>query len=161
MSTTIDDDRLRPDDPAVRRRAEETLGARLDEGAAADFVSSLTAPSAPAPIGATASLNLAVWGKVEVTTDGPDGQRWSYHTTVWGGPAYFGSSVGFLYTAYDSWSAFFANAHAVHVQGITSPVGVLQVNWFNRDGTPVGQFNGAAGGIGLVEAGGDGSWRQL
>jgi hypothetical protein len=120
------------------------------------FLDQLASATAPAPIGATASLNVAIWGKLLVE---PDGQAWKYDVTVWGGPAYFGSSVGFMYTAYDSWDAFFRNVESCWVQGAEVGGGVLQVNWFDGNHTPVGQFNGVAGGAGIVEAGNSGRWQ--
>jgi hypothetical protein len=65
-----------------------------------------------------------------------------------------------MYTAYDSWDAFFRNVTSAHAQGIAEAGGILQINWFIENGTPVGQFNGAAGGIGVVECGGSGKWQK-
>jgi hypothetical protein len=70
------------------------------------------------------------------------------------------TKVGFMYTAYETWDAFFNNVTSAHVQGIAVEGGILQINWFNASGTPVGQFNGVAGGIGLLEAGGEGKWQR-
>ena len=146
---------LGPSHPIVREATFRSLGRRLDASAVQKFLDEAAGPQAPAPIGATAQVNIAIWGKVNVD---PDGQPWRYDQTIWGGPAYFGSSIGFMYTAYDNWDAFFRNVTSVHAQGIASGGGILQINWFNSNSTPVGQFNGAAGGIGLLEAGGSGGW---
>ncbi|MFB9909697.1 hypothetical protein [Allokutzneria oryzae] len=155
MTAALSPSELSPTHPALRAATIHSLGRRLDASEIQKFLEDLVSSSVPAPTGATASAKIAIWGKV---TCEPDGQPWQYDTTIWGGPAYFGSSVGFLYTAYRSWDEFFRNVTSVHVQGIISGGGILQINWFNQGGTPVGQFNGAAGGIGVLEAGGSGRW---
>ena len=65
-----------------------------------------------------------------------------------------------MYTAYDNWDAFFKNVTSYHVQGYSEGGGILQVNWFISNGTPVGQFNGAMVGAGGLEAGGPGKWKS-
>lgn len=150
--TTAD---LLPTNPIVRDSTIRALGSRVDASEVKNFLDKAASDATPAPIGATASVKIAVWGKV---TCDPDGQPWRYDQTIWGGPAYFGDSIGFMYTAYDSWDAFFRYVTSVHCQGIAEAGGILQINWFNGNGVPVGQFNGAAGGIGLLEAGGSGGW---
>lgn len=157
MTNNLTAQHLRPTHDIVQEATLKALQGRVEEAEVRRFLNEATRASAPAPIGATASLNIAVWGKLGCE---PDGQPWKYDITVWGGPAYFGSAVGFMYTAYTSWDAFFRNVTSAHVQGIISGGGILQINWFNASGTPVGQFNGAAGGIGLVEAGGSGKWQE-
>ena len=102
-------------------------------------------------------MNLLVWGKCKCS---PDGQPLQYDNTIWGGPAYSGGGVGFMYTAYSTWDAFFNNVTSCHAQGIASGPGILQITWFNASGTPVGQFNGAVGGVGVFEAGGEGKWQK-
>jgi hypothetical protein len=156
MSQTLTQQDLRPTHPLVREATHRAMKARLEADEVQKFLDQAVSATAPAPIGATATVNIAIWGKVQCD---PDGQPWKYDTTIWGGPAYFGSSIGFMYTAYDTWDAFFRNTSSVHVQGVTSGGGILQINWFNQSGTPVGQFNGVAGGIGLLEAGGSGGWQ--
>lgn len=148
---------LRPDRDIVLEATLRALKGRVEEGDVRRFLKEAARAGAPAPIGATASLKIAVWGKLECN---PEGQPWKYDITVWGAPAYIGEAVGFMYTAYDSWDAFFRNVTAAHVQGIAFEGGILQINWFIENGTPVGQFNGAAGGIGVVEAGGSGKWQR-
>lgn len=157
LTPTHTADDLRPDNEILMEAALRTLKGRVSEDEARSFLKQASSAGVPAPIGATASLNITIWGKLQCD---PDGQPWKYDITVWGGPAYFGTSVGFLYTAYTSWDAFFRNTTAAHAQGIASGGGILQINWFNGDGVPVGQFNGAAGAIGLVEAGGKGGWER-
>lgn len=122
-----------------------------------EFLEKMTSASVPAPIGATADIKLAVWGKLSVE---PDQQPWKYDHTIWGGPAYIGSAVGFMYTAYETWDAFFQNVTGCHAQGVDAGGGILQVNWFISNGTPVGQFNGVAAGLGGFEAGGSGKWSR-
>ena len=148
---------LRPDQELVKKATLRALERRVGQDEVQRFVMKATSNSVPVPIGATASLGIAVWGKVHCE---PDGQPWLFDTTVWGGPVYFGESVGFMYTAYETWDDFFRNVTACHAQGFAEEGGILQINWFNADGVPVGQFNGLAGGIGLVEAGGAGTWQQ-
>jgi hypothetical protein len=154
MTQVTTSDELLPTHPLVRDTTIRVLGQRLDAGEVKTFLDKASSTAVPAPIGATANVNIAIWGKVHCE---PDGQPWVFDTSIWGGPAYFGSSIGFMYTAYESWDAFFQNVTGVHVQGVISGGGILQINWLAGQ-TPVGQFNGAAGGIGVLEAGGDGRW---
>jgi hypothetical protein len=153
---TLTAEQALPSNPELQQATIKALSARVKEADVRAFLEK-AAVSVPAPIGATLSVNLAIWGKVVIT---PDGQPWKFDNTVWGGPAYFGSGAGFLYTAYDSWDAFFPSCTAFHVQGVDVGGGVLQVNFFNGDGVPVGQLNAAAGGVGLVEGGGSGGWTR-
>lgn len=148
---------LRPTHEAVRVATIKALKGRVDEAEVRQFLEKAASAAAAPAIGATVSVNIAVWGKVVAD---PDGKPWKYDNTIWGGPAYFGSSVGFMYTAYTDWDAFFQNVTSCHVQGVDVGGGILQVNWFIANGTPVGQYNGAAGGVGLVEAGGAGKWAR-
>jgi hypothetical protein len=149
-------EQLRPTNADLRQATIKAFE-RQDEVDAQAFLDKLASPSAPAPIGATASLNIAIWGKLQCE---PDGQPWKYDNSGWGGPAYFGSAVGFMYTAYDSWDAFFQNTATWWAQALDVGGGVLQVNWFDGNHTPIGQFNGVAGGAGVAEAGGNGGWQH-
>ena len=146
---------LQPTREELQEATLKVLKGRVSEDEARRFLTEAAGDGVPDPIGATADLKIAVWGKLKCD---PDGQPWKYDITVWGGPAYIGGAVGFMYTAYTSWDAFFTYVTSAHVQGVDVGGGILQINWFNKDGTPVGQFNGAAGGVGLVEAGGSGGW---
>jgi len=148
---------LRPDQNELKEATLQALGKRVDEKELQEFLAKASSDSAPDPIGATASLDLAVWGKLKCD---PDKKPWKYDITVWGGPAYFGTAVGFMYTAYTSWDAFFANVTSAWVQAGAAGGGFIQINWFNKDGVPVGQFNGASGGAGVAEAGGSGKWQK-
>src|SRR5215471_16873823 len=147
---------LRPTRDIVQEATLKALRGCVEEDEVRRFLAKAASVSVPAPIGASASLKIAVWGKLGCD---PDGQPWKYDITVWGGPAYFGESVGFMYTAYETWDDFFRNVTGAHAQGIAVEGGILQINFFNSSGVLVGQFNGVAGGIGLVEAGGEGMWQ--
>jgi hypothetical protein len=148
---------LHPSNTQLQEATKKALETQIPEGDVQAFLDKVGGPAAPAPIGATVDLKLAVWGKIDCE---PDGQPWKYDNTVWGGPFYIGAAVGFMYTAYDSWDPFWQNVTSCHVQGIDVGGGILQVNWFISNGTPVGQFNGAAAGAGLVEGGGSGGWTR-
>ncbi len=126
---------------------------------AEDFVSKAAAVSVPAPLGATTSLIFgAIYGSVTVKPTSGGYTNWVFDHSFWGIGAMGGSSIGFMYTAYDSWDAFFQNVTGFHVQGIAEGGGILQVNFFISNGTPVGQFNGALAGAGGVEGGNSGKW---
>lgn len=114
----------------------------------------LGAPNAGAKVNVTAAF---VYGTIECEISA---QKKIFNGTHWGiGLAGFAAS-GNIYTAYDNWQAFFDNAKAYHVQSAGVAGGVVQVNWFNKNGVPVGQFNGIAGGAGAMEVGGSGSWKD-
>jgi len=148
-------EQMSPITPLLRQATTKALSQRVSQGYLTEFLEKLTSESVPAPIGATATIKLAVWGKLLVE---PDPQPWKYDHVIWGGPAYFGTSVGFMYTAYESWDPFFQNVTSFHAQGVDAGGGILQVNWFISDGTPVGQFNGLAAGVGGFQGGGSGTW---
>ena len=148
---------LQPDRKDFEQATLNALEGRIDEKEVREFLAKASSASAPDPLGATASLDLAVWGKLKCE---PDKKPWKYDITVWGGPAYFGTAVGFMYTAYTSWDAFFANVTSAWVQAGAAGGGFIQINWFNKDGVPVGQFNGVSGGAGVAEAGGSGTWEK-
>jgi hypothetical protein len=117
---------------------------------------SLNALSVPPPVGATVTVGSALiygFATCEINSLGK-----KFSGSFWGlGLAGFAAG-GFLYTAYEEWDAFFSNAHGFHVQSAGAGGGIVQMNWFNDSGVPVGQFNGAAGGLGVCEVGGKGSW---
>lgn len=157
MKNKLNAQDLRPDRDIVLGATVKALKGRVEEAEVQRFLKQAASNAAAPVLGATTDLKIAVWGKL---TCDPDGQPWKYDITVWGGPAYIGGAVGFMYTAYESWDAFFRNVTSAHVQAIDVGGGILQINWFIENGTPVGQFNGAAGGIGLVEGGGSGKWEK-
>ena len=157
MTNNLTAQDLRPDRDFLAEATLTALKGRVEEGEVRRFLKEASSKAAPDPIGANASLNIAVWGKA---TCDPDGQPWKFDHTVWGGPAFFAEAVGFMYTAYNSWDAFFRNVTSIHAQGIASDGGVLQFTWFIKSGLPVGQFTGLAGGIGLIQAGGPGEWQR-
>lgn len=148
---------LQPTHPALQEATITGMKGRIDAAEVEKFLNGAVGAKAPAPIGATASLNICVWGELSCT---PADQPWIFDRYVWGGPAYFGAATGFLYTAYDTWDQFFQNAASVWAQGVATGGGVLQITWFNGDGTPCGQFNGVSGAAGLVECGNKGTWVQ-
>jgi hypothetical protein len=122
------------------------------------FLNAIASNAVPAPIGATASLIFAaIYGVVKCE---PRDQHWKFDADVWGVGAAGIESVGFMYTAYENWDAFFSQTTAFHVQGVADAGGIFQISWFNHSGVPIGQFNGPAAGIALFEAGGSGKWKK-
>ncbi|HQT26826.1 MAG TPA: hypothetical protein PLK99_09575 [Burkholderiales bacterium] len=143
---------------ALKALKGKVLQGKIKEDEMKHFLDAIGKEGVPAPIGATASLVFALfYGVVKCE---PREQPWIYDEDVWGIGGAAISSVGFMYTAYDNWNAFFTNTTAFHVQGIAEAGGIYQINWFNSSGTPIGQFNGAAGGIAIFEAGGSGKWKK-
>ena len=119
-----------------------------------DNVNDLGAPNASAKVTVTAAF---IYGTVQCEIES---QRKVFDGTHWGiGLGGFGAT-GVIYTAYNNWQGFFDNAKAYHVQSAGVAGGIVQVNWFNSDGVPVGQFDGIAGGVGAMEVGGSGSWKN-
>ena len=142
----------------VRSATVQALKERVSEEDINKLLDAKDSAKTPAPLGATASLTfVAVWGVVKCE---PATQPWIYDEQVWGIGAAAIQAGGFMYTAYDSWDAFFRETAGFHVQGIASGGGIFQINWFNSSGVPVGQFNGVAGGISAFEAGGKGKWKR-
>lgn len=146
---------LSPAHPDLQRATFKALASRFNEDDLRAFLDKMGSPSTPAPLLATVDLKVALWGKLKVE---PDDQPWKYDNTVYAAGAYGASGVAFMYTAYETWDAFWEYTTSFHVQGISAGGGILQVNWFNRDGIPVGQLNAAVGGIGGLEGGGSGMW---
>ncbi len=147
---------LRPDRHELMHAAVHALKARVDENEMQKFLVGAASNKGLDPLKATASMNLAVWGKLKCE---PEGQPWIYDIEIWGAPAFFGSAVGFMYTAYTSWDSFFTKVTGAHAHGIEVGGGFLQINWL-AGVLPVGQFNGVVGGAGIAEAGGDGVWKR-
>ncbi len=150
---------LKPDIEAVHAVTLRAFKGRVKEDEVNRFLETMASSTVPAPIGATASLTFAlVYGVVKCE---PRDKPWKFDSDVWGAGAAAISSVGFMYTAYENWDAFFTLTTAFHVQGVAEAGGIFQINWFNKGGVPIGQFNGAAGGIALFEAGGGGKWKKI
>lgn len=132
----------------------------VDKDGAENFLTKLEG-SVPAPLGAKASLIFAgIYGNVTVEPTSGGYENWKFDESFWGVGAVGGSSIGFMYTAYDNWNSFFKNVTSFHVQSFASGGGILQVNFFISNGTPVGQFNGAMAGAGAVEGGASGKWKK-
>lgn len=103
---------------------------------------------------------IVFYGQLSVKVQTKPYTKWKYEVDSWGLGAQGGDSLGFMYTAYDNWDSFFKNVTSYHVQGGSAGGGFLQVNWFIKNGTPVGQFNGGQLGAGVIEAGGPGKWKS-
>ncbi|HVR98534.1 MAG TPA: hypothetical protein VMW27_18105 [Thermoanaerobaculia bacterium] len=159
MSDTLTAQDLRPDNDTLLEATLMVLKGRVDEDEVRRFVEKASNNVTAPVLGAEVTLKLAVYGNLKCNPTTVPYKSYLYDNTVWGGPAYFGTSVGFLYTAYESWETFFRNVTGVHVQGVAAPVGALQVN-FLENGLLIGQFNGPAGRVGLVQAGGKGMWER-
>jgi hypothetical protein len=155
MTTNLSAQDLRPDRDELLQATLSALKGRVEEEEVRRFVKEAASSAAPA-LGATASLKLAVWGKLKCE---PDGQPWIYDHTVWGGPAIAIEAVGFMYTAYASWDAFFRNVTGVQATAGALHAGALQINFF-KDLLPVGQFNGVGAGEGIAFAAGNGRWEK-
>lgn len=112
----------------------------------------------PTPAEAKAELyTVAIYGYVKCTPTKLDHEFEANH---WGLGLTAMAAYGFMYTAYDSWKALFSETRGYHAQGIADAGGILQINWLNGSGVPVGQFNAAAGGIGVFEVGGSARWKK-
>ena len=149
---------LKPNIEAVQAATLRAFKGKVKDDEVNRFLDAIASSAVPAPIGATASLTFAaIYGVVKCE---PRGQPWEFDADVWGVGAAAISSVGFMYTAYENWDAFFSLTTAFHVQGIAVEGGIFQINWFNESGVPIGQFNGAAGGMAVFEAGGSGKWKK-
>jgi len=137
----------------------ENLLSRMPTGASLPSAPSLKTSAVGVPDPISADLNVAavfLYGYIYCYPSLP----WEYDASFWGpGLAGFGST-GFMYTAYNSWDAFFNETKGHHVQSAGVAGGIVQATWFNGDGIPIGQYNGIAGGAGLVEAGGSGRWKR-
>ena len=162
MSDTLVAERaelLSPESKLIREGTIRNLGrmARIDTADAMKFSDDLL-KGAPALSAKADIIFGAIYGKLTVSDLPSPYQKKVYKSDVWGVGATGGTSIGVMYTAYSDWSAFFKNVTSCHVQGIADGAGILQVNWFISNGTPVGQFNGAMAGAGGLEAGGSGKW---
>lgn len=133
---------------------------KLNDEEVERFIDATTgsASGIPSPITATGSAYFGlIFGVVKCT---PASQPYTFEEKAWGIGASAGSGAGLIYTAYDSWDAFFKNTAGYHAQGIADGGGILQINFFNSSAIPIGQYNGVAGGIGVFECGGKGTWQH-
>lgn len=130
----------------------------IDAGAVDTYIGKLAQDGASVLSAQASIIFVAIYGKLEVSKLPAPYAKKTFSVDSWGLGASGGTSIGVMYTAYDDWSAFFSNVTSYHVQGIADGGGILQVNWFISNGTPVGQFNGAMAGAGGLEAGGPGKW---
>ena len=129
----------------------------IDKAATENFFGK-AGDSIPAPIGATASVIFgAIYGNVTIKLTS-NYVNCKFDHDFWGLGVAGGQSVGFLYTAYDNWDAFFENVAGFHIQGIAEAGGILQVNFFLKNATPVGQYNGVMIGVSAFEGGNSGKW---
>lgn len=127
------------------------------------FENSLDAPRGldaggePGTITAQASIGMAViYGVIKCT---PGHHPWQFEESVWGGGVTAGGAMGIIYKAVPSWDAFFRQTTGFHCQGIAKAGGILQITFLNKF-KPIGQYNGAMGGIGVFECGGNGRWAR-
>jgi len=148
---------LKPTDNFAQTATLSAFKGHMADDDIHSYLKSLSATGVPDPLGATASLTFAVfWGVCKCE---PRDKPWVFDEDVWGIGAAAIASAGFMYTACSSWNDFFTRTTGFHVQGITEGGGVYQINWFDG-GTPIGQFNGASGGIAAFEAGANGKWKK-
>lgn len=113
---------------------------------------------APGPAEAKGeTYTVLLYGYVKCTPTHLDHEFEANH---WGLGLSAMASYGSMYTAYDSWKGLFSETRGYHAQGIADAGGILQITWFNGKGVPIGQFNSAAGGIGVFEVGGNERWKK-
>ena len=151
---------LLPTDPNFQKATSNLKNLRGIDAASIDSYAEKLATTTASVLAAKADIIFALfYGNltVKITTDSYKNKNGD--VDIWGIGAAGGTSIGMMYTAYDNWDAFFMNVTAYHVQGVAEGGGFLQVNWFISNGTPVGQFNGAMGGAGALEAGGAWKWK--
>ena len=159
MTEMLTEDQLHPTSPLVRETTVNLLERDLDSDEIQKFLDKISG-SVPAAVARSAWIAVLIGGTLKVGDLDDPYKHWWYDITLWGGPACLGMAPGFMYTAYNSWDAFFQNVTSCHVQGYAAGGGVLQINWFISNGTPVGQFNGVLGGISAFQGGGAGKWAQ-
>ncbi|WP_116131312.1 hypothetical protein [Tropicimonas sp. IMCC34043] len=167
MKDLVTPELVRPTRPAIESATIDALGRLkgVDLDAARTLPKTLEASSAPV-LQATANIiHVVIYGDLTVRVQTDPYKHFEYHVSSWGLGTAGGTALGFMYTAYNSWEAFFANVTSYHVQGIAEGRGILQVTWFTPNGSPVGQFNGAmprdAGIECGIEGGGPGKWKNV
>ncbi len=134
---------------------DEDLKQFLKHMPSKEAVRAVGVPSPAEAIGET--YTVVLYGYVKCT---PTHLNYYFEANHWGIGLAGVKGYGFMYTAYDSWDGLFSETKGYHAQGIASAGGILQINWFNGSGVPVGQFNAAAAGIGAFEVGGEGRWKK-
>lgn len=163
MTDLVTPELIRPTEPAIASATIGALGSLrgVDHAAARALPGKLAASGAPVLQAKADIIHVVIYGDLTVRVQTDPYQAYEFHESSWGLGAAGGTALGFMYTAYNSWDAFFANVTSYHVQGIAEGGGILQVNWFIANGTPVGQFNGAMAGAGGLEGGGPGRWKRV
>ena len=153
---------LKPDSTVIDQITQDSLKSLrgIDAAEAENFSKKLQASGAPVLSAKASIIFVAFYGKLTVDSLPSPYDKWKFEVDTWGLGATGGTAIGMMYTAYDNWDAFFKNVTSYHVQGYSEGGGILQVNWFISNGTPVGQFNGAMVGAGGLEAGGPGKWKS-
>jgi hypothetical protein len=149
---------LTPSNALVQTAALRALHGKVKEPDLNKFMDLEAAVGVPAPIRATGSL----WATVIYSgmKCEPVNVPYYFEEGGWGLGLGIVTTGGILYTAYETWDAFWRETAGYHAQGISEGGGILQFNFFNSSGVPVGQFNGVAGGIGAFEFGGTGKWKK-
>ncbi len=149
-----------PSNPIYQKATASLKNLRGIDAAAIDLYAEKLATSAAPALGAVAEIGfIFIYGSLTVDILADPYKHKHFKAETLGLGLTEGKSVGVMYTAYANWDAFFANVTSYHVHGIAEGGGFLQINWFRKDAVPVGQFNGAMIGEGLLEAGGPGKWR--
>ncbi|HEX7118215.1 MAG TPA: hypothetical protein VF212_05475 [Longimicrobiales bacterium] len=163
MSTTTR--QLLPTDEVVKAATLRALKGEAFRGALGDeeierFLNEAVGAGVPSPIQAEGDLKfIAIYGKITCQPSPDPWKKYYMDETAWGIGGSMITSLGFMYTAYETWDAFFKNTTAYHAQGIADAGGIFQINWFNSSGVPVGQYNAAAGGIAVFQCGGSCTWK--
>ncbi len=117
-----------------------------------------TTRGAPSPAEAKGeTYTVVLYGYVKCT---PTHLDYEFEANHWGLGLAGMASYGFMYTAYEKWDGLFSETRGYHAQGIADAGGILQFTWFDGKHLPIGQFNAAAGGIGVFEVGGEGRWKR-
>jgi hypothetical protein len=151
---------LLPSNPILK---EATLNAfkkvnGVDMSEVENFLNQAGGNAAADPIGATATLGFAgIMGHITVKPISVHANC-KFDHDFWGVGVIIGKSIGFMYTAYTNWDAFFRNITSFIVVGGAEEGGVLQVTFLRSDALPMGQFNGIMEGLGILGGGGAGTW---
>ena len=158
MSAILNESSLQlPDTKVIQEATWEAFQGKLKDNEVEHFLDATVLSDEPLTITAMGSLYfLAVYGVISCE---PSKYPYKFEESSWGLGATALSAGGVIYTAYDSWDAFFKNTTGYHAQGIAKAGGFLQITFLKKL-TPIGQFNAVAGGIGVFEVGGNGKWHK-